>query len=129
MEVVNSAISHLTRVRASGAFYTHAGVTKGHTLRGQFLGAPAVFGGGGDAITRQRTSATERRTIALAWDRVAQNGEGGNVNGLLLRFHAIEISRVRRIGSRALEIGVRPQWYWSGAQPFNLNAFAALRPW
>lgn len=50
-EWVDAQQSRLHLDRPQTVWYTHTGVRQGHTLRGQVLGADAVFGGAGQAVT------------------------------------------------------------------------------
>lgn len=49
-ELLNSSISHLNQVRDQAPLYIHASLIQGHTQRGQLLGAPAGYGGGGTTL-------------------------------------------------------------------------------
>lgn len=66
-EVLNSAPSHLARVRPSGPPYVHTPVAQGHTQLGQILGAPSAFAGGGGMVAIEWITRTGRRSIT--WRR------------------------------------------------------------
>lgn len=67
-EWVDTQRGHLNQSRTTGVFYRHGTTMQGHTVRGQLLGSPAGYGGGGsvlalDAYTpRGRWSADWTRT-------------------------------------------------------------------
>jgi len=49
-ETMNTQPSHILRVRNQSPFYRHTFTPQGHTLRGQVLGAPYAYGGGGSVV-------------------------------------------------------------------------------
>jgi hypothetical protein len=49
-ETMNTEVSHILRVRTQSPFYRHTDTPQGHTLRGQVLGAPSGYGGGGSVV-------------------------------------------------------------------------------
>lgn len=66
-EVFNDRISHLEAVRPQAPAYIHSHVTQGHTNRGQILGAPDGFGGGGSLLSLD--SYTPDGRTSLQWTR------------------------------------------------------------
>ena len=66
-ELFNSAMTDLNRVRAQSPAYMHSPILQGHTQRGQVLGAPSGFGGGGASLGLELYSPSGR--ISLAWRR------------------------------------------------------------
>jgi hypothetical protein len=68
-ELLNSSISHLANVRQEAPPYVHTPVRQGHTQRGQLLGAPSGFGGGGALVQVNWYDPSGRRGIA--WRRIA----------------------------------------------------------
>lgn len=67
-ELLNSAVSHLVRVRNEAPPYIHTPVRQGHTQLGQLLGAPDGYGGGGTTVALDWFTRTGRRTIT--WRRM-----------------------------------------------------------
>jgi hypothetical protein len=71
-EIANARRTHLERVRWQSTFYVHSEQTQGHTHRGQILGAPAVYGGGGTTLSvdyhhaKGRVSLIAERTVRHA---------------------------------------------------------------
>lgn len=98
MEVANSRISHLERVRGQGAAYTHAPVFEGHTLRGMTLGSPAVPGGG--AISAQFEQRSQQGSWSFLGEVVkrAQTSEGGTVDGVATGYCMIGFGRELQAG-------------------------------
>ena len=68
-ELLNTSISHLDQVRHQSPAYIHSFVVQGHTQRGQLLGAPTGYAGGGASLAvdwftrRGRTTVTWRRAL------------------------------------------------------------------
>lgn len=67
-EVLNSSISHLAWVRNEVPFGSHGFTPQGHTLRGQFLASPAVYGGGGGVLGLDLYHPRGRWTVE--WERI-----------------------------------------------------------
>lgn len=68
MELVEAQESNIAQVRSQAPFYVHAaGTFQGHTVRGQILGSPAVYGGGGSVVALERFSDAGR--WRLDWTR------------------------------------------------------------
>ncbi len=93
VEVVNSRMSHLKRVRTQQPPYLHQDLIEGHTLRGLVLGSPVMPGGG--AVTVE----VERGTPGRSWGaiaevaRAAQNEEGGTWNGERVGYYTLGVRR------------------------------------
>jgi hypothetical protein len=66
-ELFNSAITDLNRVRAQSPAYMHSPILQGHTQRGQVLGAPSGYGGGGMELAADLYSAMGR--VSVSWRR------------------------------------------------------------
>jgi hypothetical protein len=66
-ELLNSAVSHLDRVRLEAPAYVHTQILQGHTQIGQVLGAPTGYGGGGSVVAADLYSPTGRVTVS--WRR------------------------------------------------------------
>jgi hypothetical protein len=66
-ETLNSAISHLDRVRHQSPPYIHEPIRQGYTQIGQLLGAPGGYGGGSTSIALDWYRTGGRRT--LTWRR------------------------------------------------------------
>ena len=69
-ELLNSGISHLDNVREQAPPYYHTAVVQGHTQRGQVLGAPNAFGGGGATIALESFTADGRKSFI--WRRIGR---------------------------------------------------------
>jgi len=66
-EVADARTPHLVLVRGEGPFYLHYERRQGHTQRGQLLGSPAVYGGGGSTLAVDVYTA--RGSWGAAWKR------------------------------------------------------------
>lgn len=115
-ELANGERSHIERIsgRPSGPFppYRHAGTLQGLTNRGQLLGSPAVYGGGGGTVAwdrydaRGRVSLVGERTMILDW--LPGIGEDG-LPWSEIRYGArAELLRFRGDGEWA--VGVAPSY-------------------
>ncbi len=91
-EVVESQVSHLREVRSQGPFYVHTRTTQGHTVRGQILGSPAVYGGGGSVVALESHSRAGR--WQLDWTRTRMGGG--------LSIAAPEVDVIHSLGGQAL---------------------------
>ena len=100
VEVMNSRISHLERVRGQAPLSTHGTIREGHTLRGQPLGSWAIAGGGGAAVVYERIDAASGMSIEGWMLRSTQNLEGGTWNGQFLNVYSLRLTRtaLERIG-------------------------------
>jgi hypothetical protein len=67
-ELLNSSITHLDRVREQAPAYVHTRALQGHTQRGQVLGAPSGYGGGGSTVALEWLTPNGRRTVT--WRRL-----------------------------------------------------------
>jgi hypothetical protein len=54
IEVMNSRVTHLNRIRYQADMYIHLPLVQGHTHRGQLLAAPVGIGGEGAIVTLDR---------------------------------------------------------------------------
>jgi hypothetical protein len=66
-ELLNTEISHLSRVRPQGPPYVHSPILQGHTQAGQLLGAYGGYGGGATVIAVDWFGRSGRRTVS--WRR------------------------------------------------------------
>lgn len=73
-ELLNAAASHLHRSRRQEPFYVHAATRQGHTQRGQILGSPAAYGGGGSTLEAELYH--DRGRIGVAWRRMVRGEKG-----------------------------------------------------
>ncbi|HLM66793.1 MAG TPA: hypothetical protein VK358_04655, partial [Longimicrobium sp.] len=71
-EWVNASPSHLGPGSHQGLAYRHSDTRQGHTVDGQLLGSPAVFGGGGTVVALE--SFTPRGRWSVDWTRVRVSG-------------------------------------------------------
>jgi hypothetical protein len=75
-EVLNTSIGHLHQVRTPQVpFYVHGWLPQGHTHRGQLLGAPAGYGGGGSVLALDFYHPAGR--MSAAWRRELRQERGG----------------------------------------------------
>jgi hypothetical protein len=73
-EILNTQPSHLLRVRERGPiWYGHSEIRQGHTHRGQVLGSPAGFGGGGAVLAGDVYHQGGRLSMKLSRTRVKDN--------------------------------------------------------
>lgn len=128
-EVVNSQVTHLSRVRPEGTFYYHTGLRQGHTHRGQFLGSPAVYGGGGSTLAADYIHPGGRWTIS--WSRTIRQDDapitwgGSSTSQGVDSYHALNAEVLRFYGRWELAAGLtgvynRRRYFDSNV--FNLNA-------
>lgn len=74
-EVLNTRIGHVHQVRTPQVpFYRHGTLRQGHTHRGQLLGAPAGYGGGGALLAVDYYHPAGR--ITTAWRRELRQERG-----------------------------------------------------
>jgi hypothetical protein len=71
-EWVGARPSNLGLVRHQSSFYTHDSQRQGHTERGQLLGSPAVYGGGGSVVALERYTPGGRWSVD--WTRTRVRG-------------------------------------------------------
>jgi hypothetical protein len=111
-EIANGRLSQLSRLREEVPMYIHSSITEGHTERGQLLGSPAIFGGGGFAVIYSDRAVTGGWTAEFRNERTAQNQEGGTWNGSMVGFTLGQVSRYWRRGTTELEVGAGLQQPW-----------------
>lgn len=128
-EVLSSQVTHLSKVRPEGTFYYHTGLRQGHTHRGQFLGSPAVYGGGGSTLAADYFHPGGRWTVS--WSRAIRQddapimwGWGSSSQGSD-SYHALNAEVLRFYGRWELAAGLagvynRRRYFDSNV--FNLNA-------
>ena len=93
-EVINTQISHISKVRDQAPFYVHyAGARQGHTQRGQLLGSSAGYGGGGSVLAvdryHRRGRWTAEWTRTLRRERVGSTALDGRNNEALDVMHSL----------------------------------------
>lgn len=69
-EWLDTQTSHLLTVRRQGTLYAHGHQRQGHTQRGQLLGSPAAFGGGGLIVALESYTPAGRWRVDLTRTRV-----------------------------------------------------------
>ena len=78
-EWVNTARSHLQQGSRQALPYHHTLTRQGHTVRGQLLGSPAAYGGGGSVVALESFTAGGRWSVDWTRTRVAgPNREAGS---------------------------------------------------
>jgi hypothetical protein len=80
-EVLNAHVSHLNEVRPQGDFYRHREVRQGHTHRGQILGSPAAYGGGGSILVVEHRA--QGQLVRGSWHRTHRHPDGDVLHALL----------------------------------------------
>lgn len=120
-ELANGEISHLIRVRQQLPFYVHHSVRQGHTVDGQLLGSPAVYGGQGTSLgvdyyhSRGRWTLDWSRAIRTQWASYWDGNEAmDNLTGIDA-IHTVGASGVLLMGRFELSAGLR------GVHNFNRN--------
>lgn len=93
LELANSRISHIARVREQSSIYVHSIIREGHTSRGQPLGSAAVLGGGGLSVSFDEISETRSWTMQAGFRGAMQNQEGGTWNGQLGGYYTLRGAR------------------------------------
>ncbi|HET6763145.1 MAG TPA: capsule assembly Wzi family protein, partial [Longimicrobiaceae bacterium] len=78
-EVADARTPHLLLVRGEGPFYQHYERRQGHTQRGQLLGSPAVYGGGGSTVAVDAYSAGGVWSAAWKRELLGENVSAGYV--------------------------------------------------
>ncbi|MBD0321180.1 MAG: hypothetical protein ICV87_12645, partial [Gemmatimonadetes bacterium] len=128
-ELLNTQVSHLNAVREQTFFYSHGGARQGHTLRGQVLGAPSGYGGGGALV------AVDRYTPAGRWTARYTRARGGPL-GLEFRerapdvTHALGVERLWFRGRVEVAAGLAGAFQANrnqGDNAFNANATLRFR--
>ncbi|HEX8362173.1 MAG TPA: capsule assembly Wzi family protein, partial [Longimicrobium sp.] len=125
-ELVESQISHIRQVRAQNAWYVHTRTTQGHTVRGQVLGSPAVYGGGGSVVALESHSRAGRWQVDWTRTRVGGLVEDPRVDVI----HSLGGEAVLFRGGLDATAGVRGSWnlnrHFQGTS-FNLTTEIGLR--
>jgi hypothetical protein len=138
-EMVNGELSHQERLLRGNAEpfppYLHNRSRQGLSNRGQLLGSPAAFGGGGATVAWDHYGEAGRTSIALERQMIldwlpAQSIIGGVPHAEVRYGMRAEISRMR--GSQEWTFGVAPSLTLnrnleSGRDVFNLNVLLRLR--
>ncbi|MBW3629356.1 MAG: efflux RND transporter permease subunit, partial [Gemmatimonadetes bacterium] len=128
-EVVESQVSHLREVRPQGPFYVHPGGTyQGHTVRGQILGSPAVYGGGGSIVALESHSRGGR--WHLDWTRTRVRGGRSALDPRVDVIHSLGAEALLFRAGLDATLGVRGSWelnrHYQG-DAFNLTTELGLR--
>lgn len=134
-EWVNAQASHLQEVRNQGRFYRNSSVRQGHTHRGQLLGSPAGFGGGGSVVAleaftpRGRWSADWTRTrIRDNWGTAAADEE--NEDAVTDVMHSLGAEALFFRGAVDALASLRGSWELNRnfeGEAFNLTASLGVR--
>jgi hypothetical protein len=138
-EMVNGELSHQERLGRGNSQpfppYLHHRTRQGLTNRGQLLGSPAAYGGGGATLAFDRYSERGRSTLAFERQMVldwlpAQSIEGG-VPDAEVRF-GLRAERTRMRGNQEWMIGIAPSYTLNrnleaGRDLFNLNVQIRVR--
>lgn len=105
-EVVNTQISELYRVRTQSPFYRHTMTRQGHTHRGQLLGSPFGYGGGGQTVRLDAYSGRGRHSAV--WSRALRNQQPRTTAPTAVRdvSHRIGLETVRFLGRLEWRVGV-----------------------
>lgn len=139
LEFVNGELSHQERLGRGNAQpfppYLHHRTRQGLSNRGQLLGSPAAYGGGGFTVAWDRFDARGRRTIAIERQMVldwlpAQSIVGGLPNAEVRYGVRTELTRLR--GAREWMLSVAPSYtlnrnLQAGRDVFNLNVQLRVR--
>lgn len=127
-EVAVSEASHLSYVRWQGVFYSHAFVRQGHTERGQLLGSPAIYGGGGSVLAADYFSPGGRWSVSwrrsMRQDRTRDWSYGEVIKGGDDTYHVLRGEVLRLHGRWALTAGVAGVYNrhrYQESNVFNLN--------
>lgn len=139
-ELVNGELSAAERgqrkLNAPIPSYTHAGTNQGLTSRGQILGSPIAYGGGGSSITweryhgRGRTSIQLERQLRLDW--LPALGTSGTRTAETL--YGIRFEQTRFTGGREWMLTIAPSRILNrnlvvGHDLWNLEVAARRRGW
>jgi hypothetical protein len=113
-EVVNAERSHLGLSRGQANFYVHSRVRQGHTHRGEFLGTPAAFGGGGAVLRLDRYTPGGRLGVQLSRDLLGETNEPGTalVDALHVRY---------TLGAGLVAFRGRVEWNAGAAASADMN--------
>jgi len=133
-EIQNLQFSQLAQGRGWAPFYTHSGVTQGHTQLGQVLGSDAGLGGAGGVVAVESYSPRGRWT--WSWTRILRQQRGDpsgaappDTNGVDVQ-HALAVERVAFLGrydmlARATAVYEFNRDFRRDA--FNLNLIVGVR--
>lgn len=128
-EWLNTQPGHLRSVRIQGPAYVHFAQLQGHTHRGQFLGSPAAYGGGGATLALEGYTPRGRWKVDLGRERVRGGRPGpGAAEVDVLNSAGAELLLFRR-GFDTVS-GVRGTWELNrhlGGDAFNLSASLGVR--
>lgn len=128
-EVVEAQPSHLTHVRRQEQFYAHAGTRQGHTLNGQLLGSPAVYGGGGSVVAVERYGPGGHWSVDWTRRRVRETVRPRDLADVNV-VHSLGAETVVFRGALDVAGGVRGSWEMNRHfedDAFNLSVFMGLR--
>jgi hypothetical protein len=129
-EVVNTRPSHVDAVRLAAPFYVHTGARQGHTHRGQVLGSPFAYGGGGSVLGFDMYHPRGRWSVE--WSR-ARAGGGETRAGLggpadVLHTLGAEVLLLRRgVDVSAAVAGTANLNRYHLRDVYNLNASLGVR--
>lgn len=132
-ELLDAQPSALANVRRQTVFYRHTFEKQGHTERGQILGSPAAYGGGGSVVALDRYFPGGRWTLDWTRTRVRglrttptapQGSAGVDV------VHSLGAEAVLLRGATDLVLGMRGSYELNrngGDDAFNLGATLGVR--
>jgi hypothetical protein len=134
-ELLNSQASHLQTARNQGRWYRHFAERQGHTHRGQLLGSPAAYGGGGSVVAVD--AFTPRGGWSVDWTRTRVRDNWG-LGAAAVPDPDPRTDVLHSLGGEALVFGrgmdavfqVRTTWELNRHledDAFNLTAGAGLR--
>lgn len=127
-ELVESQVSHIVEVRSQGPLYVHSRTTQGHTVRGQVLGSPAAYGGGGSVLALESHSRAGRWQVD--WTRTRVGGGATVEEPAAGVIHSLGGEAVLFRGGLDATVGVRGSWNLNrrpGGDAFNLTTELGLR--
>lgn len=119
-EWVESQQSHLATVRRQGTLYTHTIQRQGHTHRGQLLGSPAAYGGGGGVLALEAYTPGGRWRVDLARTRLRGGGAEGDST-------AVDV--VQSLGGEVSVFRGRLDWTAHARASYEVNRHYAGDAW
>lgn len=128
-EVLNTRVTHLNLVRPQSPFYVHTAARQGHTQRGQLLGAPSGYAGGGTVLALDRY--TRRGRSSLSFTRTVRD------RGVPFSAHrepevtqGLGVESLRFMGRFDVTGGITAAYQanrGAGGSAFNLNTVVRVR--
>lgn len=124
-ELLNARPSSVARVRRQSPFYLHEDMKQGHTQRGQILGSPAAFGGGGAMVAIDRYTPAGRVSLRLERE-LRQQGTAQNSDVV----YGVTAEALRFFGGWEVTGGLGTVYdinRYLRSDVFNLNATLRVR--